>query len=308
MLTYADLHCDTLWRCYEERITPEHPSLQLRPDPEYRRLQTYAVYIGDHIKDPYPYFKAVYTYGTELFRLRPEMKLCRRAREIDEAFAAGKTPYLISVEGGGFFKGDLNEDRETVRLLKADGVCFLSLCYSQGNHLAGGMLNPDQELTEAGRNAALLLNEAGISVDLSHLNRRSADALLDLLPDGIVATHSNCLSLCGHPRNLADDQILALKEKKGLMGINFYPPFLTESEEATIADVLAHIHHVEQLGAGEILSFGSDFDGITKTPRDLRNSEDIPALADALASAKGKTFTDQCLYGNLKNYLDRFFK
>lgn len=308
MLTYADLHCDTLWRCYNDRITPEHPSLQLRPDPDYRRLQTYAVYIGDHTKDPYPYFKEVYAYGTGLLGRYPQMTLCRKATEIDEAFAAGKTPYLISVEGGGFFSGDQQEDRKTVEELKQAGVCFLSLCYSKGNHLAGGFLNPELPLTEAGRNAALLLYEAGISLDLSHLNPRSADALLDLLPDGVVATHSNCYALCGHGRNLTDDQILALKEKKGLMGINFYPPFLRAEGEAAIADILAHIDWVDQLGAGGILSFGSDFDGIEITPRDLCSSRDIPALAETLIAAKGKSFTEKCFYQNLKTYLDRFFK
>lgn len=308
MLTYADLHCDTLWRCYNDRITPEHPSLQLRPDPDYRRLQTYAVYIGDHIKDPYPYFKEVYAYGTEQLRRYPQMTLCHKAMEIDEAFSAGKTPYLISVEGGGFFSGNLQEDRKTVRELKQAGVCFLSLCYSKGNHLAGGFLDSELPLTEAGRNAALLLHEAGISLDLSHLNPRSANALLELLPDGVVATHSNCYALCNHGRNLTDDQILALKEKKGLMGINFYPPFLREEGEVSISDILAHMNHVESLGASAILSFGSDFDGIEKTPLDLTDSRDIPVLADAIISAKGKSFTEQCLFKNLKTYLDRIFK
>ena len=306
-MIYGDLHCDTFWRCYRDRITPEHPALQVLPCPDYQRLQTYAIYVGDQIRDPWPYFKAVYAYGTELFRRRPELVLCHRAKEVDEAFAAGKTPYLVSVEGGGFFSGDLVEDHKIVKELKKAGVCFLSLCYSKGNRLAGGILNPDLPLTEAGRNAALLLREEGISLDLSHLNRRSADALLDLLPNGVVATHSNCLSLCGHPRNLADDQILALKEKKGLMGINFYPPFLKAEGETSIQDILAHLSYVEKLGASEILSFGSDFDGIDETPVDLRNSEDIPALAKNILDAKGKYLSEKYLYQNFKNYLDRVF-
>ncbi len=307
-MIYGDLHCDTFWRCYQERITPEHPNLQVRPRSDYRRLQTYAIYVGDHVRDPLPYFNAVYAYGTELFRRRGEMVLCRRAREIDEAFSAGKTPYLVSVEGGGFFSGKTVEDRKIVKELKKRGVCFLSLCYNKGNQLAGGILSPEKSLTEAGRNAALLLREEGISLDLSHLNRRSADALLEMLPDGVVATHSNCFSLCGHPRNLADDQILALKEKKGLMGINFYPPFLKAEGEASVRDVLAHLSYAEKLGAAGILSFGSDFDGINETPIGLRSSEDIPALAETLIAAKGKEAAENYLYRNFKNYLDRVFK
>lgn len=296
---YGDLHCDTIWRCYEKRTDLSDPSLQMTRYPPFRHLQTYAIYIPDTEAEPYRYFRAVYAYAEELMRKYPEMVLCRTAAEIDAAFQAEKTPYLFSIEGGQLFGPDAKRNLRVARELKQKGIAFMGLCYNKGNGLAGG-IHSEGGLTDLGREAALLLREVGISVDISHMNRRSADELLALLPDGVVATHSNCYSLAAHPRNLADDQIQALIEKRGLMGINFFPPFLTQKKNAYITDILQHIRHVLNLGGREILAFGSDFDGIEETPVDLPDLAALPRLGELLNEA--------FLYGNMKRYLDKNLK
>ena len=299
MMYYGDLHCDTLWRCFERQTDLSDPSLHLRLNPPFFHLQTYAIYIPDGEQDPYRYFRAVYAYAEEMMHRHPKMVLCRSAKEIDLAFEAGKTPYLLSVEGGGFFGKDLEKNRKIAKELRRKGIAFLSLCYNRGNHLAGGISDPQKGLSSLGKEAALLLREEGVSLDLSHLNRRSADAILELLPDGVVATHSNCYSLTPHPRNLTDEQIKELIRKGGLMGINFYPPFLASRGRATLQDVKKHISYVEQLGGERILSFGSDFDGIDCVPLGLEDLHQVQKLAKGLK--------ESCLYGNMKRYLDAHF-
>ncbi len=296
---YADLHCDTLWRCYVNRTDLDDPALQLTRKPPFRHLQTYAIYIPDTEPDPYRYFRAVYAYSEEMLRKYPDMVLCRSGAEIDAAFSAGKTPYLFSVEGGGFFGRDAEKNRRIVWELKKKGIAFLSLCYNKGNALAGGV-HSEGGLTALGKEVALMLREAGISLDLSHLNFRSADDLLALLPDYVVATHSDCYALADHPRNLTDEQIKALIERHGLMGINFFPPFLTNKKNACISDILLHIRHILNLGGRDILAFGSDFDGIDRVPDDLPNLAALPRLGDLLS--------EQILYGNVKRYLDTNLK
>ncbi len=298
-MIYGDLHCDTLWRCFERRVDLSDPRLQLKKDPPFSHLQTYAIFISDAVDDPYRYFRAVYAYGQEMMRRFPQLVHCKNSREIDEAFAAGKTPYILSVEGGSFFGPDIEKNRRTAKELKDKGIAFLSLCYNRGNGLAGGYLTPERGLSPLGKEVALILREEGISLDLSHLNHRSADALLELLPDGVVATHSNCFSLTPHPRNLTDAQIKALIEKGGLIGLNFYPPFLTDEEEASIEDLMLHLRYIERLGGQRVLAFGSDFDGIEQTPKDLQNLLDVQKLSH---------LDEAYLYGNMKRYLDLYFK
>lgn len=299
MNCFGDLHCDTLWRCFENRTDLDDPMLQNKRKVPFRRLTTYAIFIPEEEKDPYRYFRAVYAYSEELFRNYPDLVLCRTAGEIDRAFEQGKMPYLFSVENGNFFGNDPEKNRRIARELKQKGIAFLSLCYNKGNALAGGALT-DGGLTPLGREVALLLREEGIILDLSHLNHPSTDDLLALLPDGVVATHSNCFALRDHPRNLTDGQIRALIQKEGLMGINFYPPFLTDGRYATISDILVHVRHVLNLGGERILAFGSDFDGIDRTPTDLPTSAELPRL--------GNLLNQDFLYGNMKRFLDRFLK
>ncbi|MBQ7090746.1 MAG: membrane dipeptidase [Clostridia bacterium] len=301
MTFYADLHCDALWRCYDRRSTLDDPKLQLTRNPPFHHLQTYAIYIPDHVEEKYRYFRAVYAYAEELMRRYPEMVLCRSGHEIDAAFAAGKTPYLYGVEGGGFFGKDREQNRKLAQELKEKGIAFLSLCYNHGNLLAGGALR-EGGLTEWGRDAALRLAEAGIALDLSHLNWESADALLAMPEVSVVATHSNCYTLSPQKRNLTDGQIKALIDREALLGINFYPPFLNRGGEASIRDVLAHIRHVLELGGEEILAFGSDFDGIPETPTDLQTLADLPKLAEALQAEFGAALAEKILYGNVRRW------
>jgi microsomal dipeptidase-like Zn-dependent dipeptidase len=67
--------------------------------------------------------------------------------------------------------------------------------------------------------------------------------------------------LCKHPRNLSDDQILALGKHKGYIGICLYEGFLAKNRRTGIRDVIAHINHIRSLAGVEIIGIGSDFDG-----------------------------------------------
>lgn len=307
MLNYfADLHCDTLWRCYEQRLDLSHPSLQVKEHNSFHHLQNYGIYIPDSVGDSLAYFRRVYNHGKRLFDSHPQYVQCRNAKEIATAFDEGKTPYLISIEGGCFFNDSNSHNLAVVKELKEKGIAFVSLCYNKGNRLAGGILTPHLGLSATGKNAALLLREWGISVDISHLNHRSADEMLDLLPDGVVATHSNCFSLVDHPRNLTDDQIKELASKKGLIGLNFYPPFLS-GKAASSYDVLRHLEHLEKLGAMESIAFGSDFDGMESNPSDLCSTDDLPTLYENLFHKVGDRARRYC-FDNVMSYLERHFK
>ncbi len=301
---YGDLHCDTLWKCYRHQSDLEDPTLEVKRNPPFKHLQTYAIYIPDGTKDPYEYFRAVHTYGEEVLRRYPDMRLCRSGKEMDETFAAGKTPYIYGVEGGGFFGEDMLKNERVALDLKKRGVAFISLCYNEGNHLAGGT-NVDFGMSDLGKQVALLLRENGLTVDVSHLNHRSADQMLELLPDHVVATHSNCYALKAHPRNLTDEQIKELIRRKGLMGVNFCHQFLSSPEDARISDLIDHFRHILNLGGESIAAIGGDFDGMSRVPADLPDLYAVADLGAALETEFGAELAHRILYGNMKNYIDR---
>lgn len=85
-------------------------------------------------------------------------------------------------------------------------------------------------------------------IDVSHLGERSFWDVMEISEDPVIASHSNCYSLNPHYRNLTDEQIKAIAEKGGYIGVNFYDKFLVSKGRADINDVLNHIDHLKKTG------------------------------------------------------------
>ena len=120
-------------------------------------------------------------------------------------------------------------------------------------------------LTELGKELIKECNRLKMIIDLSHLNEKGFWDIAKISQSPLIATHSNSHSICPHTRNLTDDQLLAIKETKGIVGVNFAPAFL-RTDGKMIADtnleiILRHFDYlIEKLGEDKV-GFGSDFDG-----------------------------------------------
>jgi membrane dipeptidase len=126
------------------------------------------------------------------------------------------------------------------------------------------------------------MDAAGVRADVSHLNEAGFWDLMDKAELAPIASHSDCRWLCDVPRNLTRDQVRALVQRNGYIGINFYSDFLRADGPATLDDVVRHIDQICELGGEHILGFGSDFDGIERWPEGLANPADFPTVLDAL--------------------------
>jgi membrane dipeptidase len=82
--------------------------------------------------------------------------------------------------------------------------------------------------------------------------------------------------------------IRLLASKGGVMGINFYGHFLGGDEFSRIDDMIRHIKHIKKVGGIDVLSLGSDFDGIDST-LEIENIGEIHKLIYALQK---NNFTD----------------
>ena len=150
------------------------------------------------------------------------------------------------------------------------------------------------------------MQAVGMAVDTSHLNEAGFWDILEKTDVPPLASHSCCKALCDHFRNLTDDQIRAMIDKGGYIGVNFYPAFLSADGKADAARVAEHIDHICQLGGAGIVGFGSDFDGIETTPSDIRHAGEVPNLLDAL---RNRGYDGETLEGiagmNLVRYFER---
>lgn len=217
---------------------------------------------------------------------------------------SGKIATVLAVEGAECLGASPSILRDLYRL----GVRAMTFTWNSDNELAGaGQGKKRRGLSQAGKEILREMNRLGIAFDVSHLSDAGIEDALALSTQPIFASHSNCRALQDAPRCLPDAYIRAIAEKGGVVGINFYGPQLCASGRATIADIVRHIEHAVSIGGMDHVCIGSDFDGMSQYPKDLKNPSDLPALFDALLR-DGFTPADveRIAYRNLHDYIIRF--
>ena len=217
---------------------------------------------------------------------------------------SGKIATVLTVEGAECLGASPSILRDLYRL----GVRAMTFTWNSDNELAGaGEGKKRRGLSEAGREILKEMNRLGMAFDVSHLSDAGIEDALSISTQPIFASHSNCRALQNAPRCLEDDYIRAIAKKGGVVGINFYGPQLCKSGYAEIRDIVRHICHAVSLGGVGAVCIGSDFDGMQRYPKDLKNPSDLPALHQALL-AEGFTPAEvhRIAYQNLHDYIVQF--
>jgi membrane dipeptidase len=101
------------------------------------------------------------------------------------------------------------------------------------------------------------MNELGILVDLSHCGRRTAADALAVFKHPVAFTHTGCFALAQHPRHRTDEEMRAVAETGGVVGI-FVMPYLAKGRQPTAADVIAHLEHALKVVGEDHVSIGTD--------------------------------------------------
>lgn len=96
--------------------------------------------------------------------------------------------------------------------------------------------------------------------DVSHTGDRTFWDILELAEGPVVASHSNCRALCDVRRNLTDDQLRAIRDTGGVVGVNVYHGFVHPEPEMQTAAMLArHAAHMAEVMGVEHVACGFDF-------------------------------------------------
>ncbi|MGH3691246.1 MAG: dipeptidase, partial [Microbacterium sp.] len=113
-------------------------------------------------------------------------------------------------------------------------------------------------LTRTGIRALAEMERIGMIFDISHLGVGGVDHVLELATRPVMATHSSVRALFDHHRNLTDAQIAAVAESGGVVCVNFFAPYLHESEY-TIDILVDHFERVASVAGIEHVGMGPDF-------------------------------------------------
>ncbi|PKM42863.1 MAG: peptidase [Firmicutes bacterium HGW-Firmicutes-8] len=313
-LTVVDCHCDTILEAAKGRGKLRKASETGHVD--IKRMQEGGVgvqFFAAFIETTYKPFSSltralrlIDTFYTEVDSCGDVLAQGQNMRQIRNDLKAGRMIAVLGIEGGEALNGDLQVLRTIYRL----GVRFLGLTWNQRNQLADGVGESitGGGLTNFGHEVVREMNSLGMIIDLAHISEAGFWDTLEISRHPVIVSHANCYELCNHPRNLNDDQIKALAEKRGVLGLSFVPEFLG-LEIASLDGFLDHVDHVAGLVGTETIAIGSDFDGIDQTPVGLDDSRCYPRITAGLLE---RGYTENEIRGimgeNVLRLMDKVFR
>ena len=270
------------------------PSPKPSDDPEANLIVTedgYRVRMPPAIEPEYAQRVAIAVMAL-LFRLEEEsqgqVKVVRNVEEVRQCLHNGVIAAVLHFEGAEAIDTDLN----ALEVFYRTGLRSLGIVWSRPNAFGHGVpfgypLSPDTGpgLTEAGKRLVQSCNRLGILIDLSHLNEKGFWDVAALSDKPLVATHSNAHTISATARNLTDKQLDAIKETRGMVGLNFsISDIRADAQQERNTPLEAYIRQldylVEKLGIDSV-GFGSDFDG-TWISNEIGDVTGLPKLLGAL--------------------------
>lgn len=265
----VDTHCDSLLTVNSERglinshnLSARYPQLQLFAEfvpakgmpTEYRRKRVFGLL-------------DVYISECQRLGILP----VRDCQELNYAVENGMRSSILAIEGGG----GLLPDSPEIDTLYRMGLRVMGLCWDTNELATSAWDREDLGLTEAGRQMVDVLSAYGIIIDVSHLSDRSFYEVVERTAYPVIATHSNFRDICKSPRNLTLDMAKRIASRGGIIGLNVYPAFLSDSGRADKSDILRHVDYcLEHLGE-DVLCFGCDIDGVEAYPEGFSQDESI---------------------------------
>jgi membrane dipeptidase len=286
VVNIIDLHCDVLWRLWETKgmlrfaDAPELQANKARLHQGQVKVQCFAIFIEPELPSDQKFQVALeqidYFYQ-EVLGKNPDMVHIKDWSDFDR-LKIGQIGAMLTLEGVDAIGNDLAK----LHILYQLGVRSVGLTWNNANLAADGAGEPrGGGLTLLGKEIVSLNNQHQIFTDVSHLSDKGIWDVIELAQYPI-ASHSNARTLCNHPRNLTDEQATAMFKKGGLIHVVYNPPFIKETGEATITDLVKHIDHFCSLGGVKQIGLGSDFDGITSLVVDLEDASKQQNLINEL--------------------------
>ncbi|WML46502.1 dipeptidase [Neobacillus sp. PS3-40] len=303
-----DAHCDVLYKMFKNPSIKFQNSASLQVNGEQLtaanvKIQGFAIYVSPNIHPNLLFDAALHMvelFYEKIIKPNPFIKLITRTEHID-MLDDDQVGAILTLEGCDAIGRDLLKLKTLLRL----GVSSVGLTWNNANSVADGALEErGGGLTQFGKEVIRLLNETNTWCDISHLSEKG---FWDVIEWGNhpFASHSNCYSLCPHPRNLKNDQIKAIIERDSVMGVTFVPQFLSGQNEASIIDVLRHVEHICELGGENHIGFGSDFDGTEHIVSGLTSIGDYFLLINELQKYYSEIQVSKFLYENMKKRYPR---
>jgi len=267
--------------------------------------------------------------------------LALAASDIERIHRQGKIASLIGVEGGHSIEDSLAVLEKLYQL----GARYMTLTHTDSLNWADSATDKPRAsgLTPFGREVVRKMNQLGMLVDLSHVSAKTMHDALDVSASPVIFSHSSAMAVANHPRNVPDDVLLRLREKDGVVMVNFFSGYVVPAAVKTVAegmelerqlaaqnldqnqidremkrwkarnpyprgtihDLLDHIDHIARVAGVQHVGLGSDYDGVSVLPAQLDDVSCYPYITQGLLD---RGYTDSEIQGILGGNLMRVFR
>ena len=140
---------------------------------------------------------------------------------------AGKLVGILCIEGGH----SIDDDLSILRMYHRLGARYMTLTWNNTNNWGDGVLDEPRHggLNHFGKEVVREMNRLGMLVDISHVAPATFWDAIATTTKPVIASHSSAKSICAAPRNLEDDQIKAVADNGGVIGVNYEITFVGEA-------------------------------------------------------------------------------
>ncbi len=190
-----------------------------------------------------------------------------------------------------------------------NNIKSLGIMWNKDNAIGcGNATEDDTGLTEFGKEVVQKMAEMGFVIDLAHTSYRTFFDVLEIVPENypLMCSHANVYAVNPHSRNLKDEQIKALIDRDGVLGLSFVKSFVGGGR---IDDWYRHFEYVlSNFSDGyKVLALGSDFDGIFKvsTMDELEKVSDLEKLEEFLAKKVDRDIVERFFYKNAQKIIGK---
>jgi membrane dipeptidase len=283
-----DLHNDVLEKVVDGYQLGVHHAFNQSDLPRFERggvdAQMLSVWADPAQYSVAPYARALQmidSFQVQLQRNPTTLGQARTTAEINQLVAEGRFAGVLGVEGGHAIEDDITKLMNLYDL----GARYMTITWNNSTSWATAAADPQSAtkgLSPFGVQVIRTMDSLGIIIDVSHTGIKTIEDILAITTHPIIASHSGARALRNHYRNLTDAQIVSIAQTGGVIGVVFYPPFLSATGSADIGTVIDHIDYIKNLVGIDHLAIGSDFDGIEVTPVGLEDVSKLPALTLAL--------------------------
>jgi len=258
-----DMHFDLPMALYEKRERKNVLETEFLPELDAGKIGVVGVAI--YIEDRYLPDAGLRVALDQIARLFVETQACQRFvvskayRDIEKTRKAGKIALLITMEGAE----PLGTDLDLLRVFYELGVRSIGLTHARSNAAGhGGIFAPNgssqEGLSRFGRDLVRECETLGVIVDLAHINPAGFKDVLSITTKPPIVSHTNVRRYYDIERNISDDQIKMIGERRGVIGINsvLVSP---KGNESTLDRYVDHIEHIANLIGVDGVGIGFDF-------------------------------------------------